>query len=156
MPDVGGEKGAGRDSKARFSLSVMEEIRLPATCLVVLVGASSAGKSTWAEASFAWHQVVSSDRLRAMVGASESDRRAGTDAFDLLDDILGSGYGAVCSPSSTPSASTGSAAAAMWRWRLGMGCLRTPSCSPRPTRCAAGATSLSPIHRFGQVIAAFA
>ena len=66
----------------------MEEIRLPASCLVVLVGPSGAGKTTWAEANFTPTQVVSSDRLRAMVGAGEDDQRASPAAFALLDDIV--------------------------------------------------------------------
>lgn len=66
----------------------METVRLPAPCLVLLVGPSGAGKTTWADARFAWNQVVSSDRLRAVVGVSEEDRRAGTDAFAVLDQIV--------------------------------------------------------------------
>ena len=54
----------------------------------MLVGPSGAGKSTWAAANFRPDQVVSSDALRALVGAGERDQRAGTDAFDLLDDVL--------------------------------------------------------------------
>ncbi len=63
-------------------------MRLPPDSLVVLVGPSGAGKSTWAAAQFRPDQVVSSDALRALVGAGEHDQRAGTDAFALLDDIL--------------------------------------------------------------------
>ena len=43
-------------------------LRLPDPCLVVLVGATAAGKSDWAAQWFAPEQVVSSDRLRAVVG----------------------------------------------------------------------------------------
>ncbi len=64
------------------------EIRLPTACVVVLVGPSSAGKTTWAEAHFAPNQIVSSDRLRAVVGAGEDDQRASEDAFVLLDEIV--------------------------------------------------------------------
>ena len=63
-------------------------LRLPTRCLVVLIGPSSAGKSTWAARTFRPEQVVASDDLRAMVGESRHDQRAGTDAFDLLDRIL--------------------------------------------------------------------
>ncbi|HUQ40556.1 MAG TPA: TIGR03560 family F420-dependent LLM class oxidoreductase [Acidimicrobiales bacterium] len=63
-------------------------IRLPAPCLVVLVGPSGAGKSTWADAQFRADQVVSSDRLRALVGEGEDDQRAGTDAFAVLDMVV--------------------------------------------------------------------
>jgi F420-dependent oxidoreductase-like protein len=63
-------------------------LRLPDPCLVVLVGASGAGKSAWAGAWFEADQVVSSDRLRAVVGAGERDQRASRDAFELLDLIV--------------------------------------------------------------------
>ena len=58
--------------------------RLPTACLVVLVGPPAAGKSTWAAAQFRQSQVVSLDGLRALVGESEDDQRAGKDAFDIL------------------------------------------------------------------------
>lgn len=62
-------------------------IRLPDPSLVVLVGASGAGKSTWARSRFGdWH-VVAADDLRAVVGLDEHDQRASKDAFDLLERI---------------------------------------------------------------------
>jgi F420-dependent oxidoreductase-like protein len=64
-------------------------LRLPDPCLVVLVGASGAGKSQWAAEWFHPDQVVSSDRLRALVGAGERDQRAGGDAFEVLDLVVG-------------------------------------------------------------------
>jgi F420-dependent oxidoreductase-like protein len=63
-------------------------IRLPDPCLVVLVGATAAGKSAWAAEWFHPDQVVSSDRLRAVVGAHERDQRASRDAFEVLDLIV--------------------------------------------------------------------
>jgi F420-dependent oxidoreductase-like protein len=63
-------------------------LRLPDPCLVVLVGATGAGKSAWARAWFDPDAVVSSDRLRAVVGAGERDQRASRDAFELLDLIV--------------------------------------------------------------------
>jgi len=63
-------------------------LRLPDPCLVVLVGATAAGKSAWAGAWFHPDQIVSSDRLRAVVGAGERDQRASRDAFELLDLII--------------------------------------------------------------------
>jgi F420-dependent oxidoreductase-like protein len=63
-------------------------VRLPSPCLVVLVGATGSGKSTWAGANFAGDSIVSSDRLRAVVGAGEDDIAASTDAFALLEDIV--------------------------------------------------------------------
>ena len=63
-------------------------MRLPDPCLVVLVGATAAGKSHWAREWFHPDQVVSSDRLRAMVGTGERDQRASRDAFEVLDLIV--------------------------------------------------------------------
>ena len=61
---------------------------LASPALVVLVGPSGAGKSTWAEAAFAAGEIVSSDRLRAVVGEAEDDLAASADAFALLDAIV--------------------------------------------------------------------
>ena len=63
-------------------------MRLPAPSLVVLVGPPASGKSTWAETQLRRDVVVSSDRLRALVGDGEHDQRAGTDAFDVLDLVV--------------------------------------------------------------------
>jgi F420-dependent oxidoreductase-like protein len=54
----------------------------------VLVGATAAGKSHWARECFHPDQVVSSDRLRAMVGTGERDQRASRDAFEVLDLVV--------------------------------------------------------------------
>ncbi|MCI0543751.1 MAG: TIGR03560 family F420-dependent LLM class oxidoreductase [Actinobacteria bacterium] len=64
------------------------ELRFPAPCLVVLIGASGAGKTTWAREYFRPGEVVSSDALRAMVGAGEDDQTASTAAFDILERIV--------------------------------------------------------------------
>src|SRR3954453_23284502 len=63
-------------------------LRLPDPCLVVLVGATASGKSAWAAEWFHPDQIVSSDRLRAVVGAHERDQRASKDAFEVLDLIV--------------------------------------------------------------------
>jgi F420-dependent oxidoreductase-like protein len=63
-------------------------LRLPDPCLVVLVGATAAGKSHWAAQWFHPDRVVSSDRLRAIVGTGERDVRASRDAFEVLDLIV--------------------------------------------------------------------
>src|SRR5215212_5139793 len=63
-------------------------LRLPDPCLIVLVGATGSGKSHWAGTWFQPDQVVSSDRLRAVVGAGERDQRASRDAFEVLDLIV--------------------------------------------------------------------
>ncbi|MBC8092698.1 MAG: AAA family ATPase, partial [Pseudonocardia sp.] len=55
---------------------------------MVLAGPSGSGKSTWAATHFAADQIVSSDRLRAVVGSGEDDIAASTDAFALLEEIV--------------------------------------------------------------------
>jgi F420-dependent oxidoreductase-like protein len=66
-----------------------DPVAIPSPCLVVLVGPSSAGKSTWAAEHFAPDEIVSSDRLRALVGHGEDDLDATDDAFAVLDAIVG-------------------------------------------------------------------
>ncbi len=70
---------AGRDASAGA---------IPRPALVVLVGASGAGKTTWARQRFASGEVVSSDALRAVVGTGEGDLDASQDAFALLDAVV--------------------------------------------------------------------
>lgn len=54
----------------------------------MLIGPVASGKSTWAASHFAANQIVSSDALRAVVGETEHDLRASTDAFAVLDEIV--------------------------------------------------------------------
>ena len=69
---------------------VRDVLRLSTRSLVVLIGPSSAGKSTWAAAHFRPEQILSSDDLRALVGGSRHDQRAGDEAFRVLDQLLAS------------------------------------------------------------------
>ncbi|HEU5416116.1 MAG TPA: LLM class flavin-dependent oxidoreductase [Streptosporangiaceae bacterium] len=62
-------------------------LRIPDPALVVLVGASGAGKSAWAAAHYRPAEVVSSDALRAVAGSGERDLDASADAFSLLGQI---------------------------------------------------------------------
>jgi alkanesulfonate monooxygenase SsuD/methylene tetrahydromethanopterin reductase-like flavin-dependent oxidoreductase (luciferase family)/predicted kinase len=61
---------------------------LPDPAIVVLVGASGAGKSTWAQQAYRAQEIVSSDDLRGVVGSGRRDLDASTDAFRLLDEIV--------------------------------------------------------------------
>lgn len=63
-------------------------LRLAEGTLVVLVGPSGSGKTTWADAHFPAESVAGSDRLRAVVGESEHDLAASTEAFAVLDLIV--------------------------------------------------------------------
>ena len=66
------------------------DLKLPAPCVVVLIGPSRTGKTTWAHNHFADNEVVSSDALRAVVGTSEDDQAASNVAFSLLNQIVAS------------------------------------------------------------------
>ena len=67
--------------------------RLPDPALVVLVGASGSGKSTWAEGRYRREEVVSSDALRGVVGSGPHDLDASTDAFALLETVVAARLG---------------------------------------------------------------
>jgi protein phosphatase len=60
------------------------EIKIPNLSLVVLIGASGSGKSTFARRHFLESEVLSSDRCRALVSDDETDQKATEDAFDVL------------------------------------------------------------------------
>jgi polynucleotide kinase-phosphatase len=57
--------------------------------LVVLVGVSGSGKSTFARTHFRPTEVVSSDFCRGLVADDENDQAATPDAFDVLHYIVG-------------------------------------------------------------------
>jgi predicted kinase len=62
-------------------------VDIPELALVVLVGVSGSGKSTFARRHFAPTQVLSSDAFRAMVADDENDQSATADAFELLHHV---------------------------------------------------------------------
>ncbi|MGW1432669.1 polynucleotide kinase-phosphatase [Streptomyces sp. NPDC002431] len=64
---------------------------LPVTdlSLVVLVGATGSGKSTFARDHFKPTEIVSSDFCRGLVADDENDQSASSDAFDVLHYIVG-------------------------------------------------------------------
>src|SRR5687768_1629756 len=66
----------------------MSPARLPDPALVVLVGASGSGKSTWARERYRAAEIVSSDDLRGVLGSGRHDLDASTEAFALLDQIV--------------------------------------------------------------------
>jgi protein phosphatase len=65
----------------------MTPIIIPDFALVVLVGASGSGKSTFARTHFLPTEVISSDFCRGLVSDDENDQAATQDAFDVLHAI---------------------------------------------------------------------
>ncbi|MGW0854596.1 AAA family ATPase, partial [Streptomyces sp. NPDC002690] len=62
---------------------------VPDLSLVVLIGASGSGKSTFAHRHFKPTEVVSSDFCRGLVADDENDQSASRDAFEVLHYIVG-------------------------------------------------------------------
>ncbi len=60
------------------------DVKIPELSLVVLVGVSGSGKSTFARKHFKPTEVLSSDACRAIVSDDENDQAATKDAFDVL------------------------------------------------------------------------
>ena len=67
----------------------MTELKIPELSLVVLVGITGAGKSTFARTHFKPTEVISSDFCRGLVADDENDQSATPAAFDVLHYIAG-------------------------------------------------------------------
>ena len=65
-----------------------DAVTIPDPAVVVLVGPTGSGKSTWAASRYRPQEIVSSDALRAIVGSGEHDLDASNDAFAVLDQIV--------------------------------------------------------------------
>ena len=65
------------------------ELRIPDFALVVLIGASGSGKSTFAAREFAPTETLGSDRCRGWVSDDETDQSATKDAFEVLHFVAG-------------------------------------------------------------------
>ena len=65
----------------------MISIKIPDPSLVLLIGSSGAGKSTFAAHHFSQTEVISSDRCRAMICDDESDQSINAQTFALLHHI---------------------------------------------------------------------
>ena len=90
-PDGGLRQDRGRDAAAadRPGGGTMTELGVPELSLVVLVGVSGSGKSTFARERFKPTEVISSDFCRGIVADDENDQSATADAFELLHFIVG-------------------------------------------------------------------
>ncbi len=67
----------------------MTALAVPELSLVVLIGASGSGKSTFAREHFGAFEVLSSDYCRGLVADDENDQSASADAFEVLHYIAG-------------------------------------------------------------------
>ena len=65
------------------------DINVPDLSLIVLIGISGAGKSTFGRAHFRATEVISSDFCRGLVADDENDQAATPAAFELLHYIVG-------------------------------------------------------------------
>ena len=61
-----------------------DTLKLPELSLILLIGSSGAGKSTFARRLFTPTEIVSSDVCRGLVADDENDQSASGDAFELL------------------------------------------------------------------------
>ncbi|MFN3866036.1 MAG: polynucleotide kinase-phosphatase [Demequina sp.] len=64
-------------------------LEIPELCLVLLVGVSGSGKSTFAREHFLPTEVISSDVARGLVSDDENDQTSTQDAFDVVHYIAG-------------------------------------------------------------------
>ncbi len=66
----------------------MTELTIPEFALVVLIGVSGSGKSTFAKRHFGPFETISSDFCRGLVSDDENNQAVSGDAFDLLHTIV--------------------------------------------------------------------
>ena len=75
--------------KPREAGEATRTITIPELSLVVMIGASGCGKSTFARKHFGTFEVLSSDFCRGLVANDENDQAATGPAFDVLHYIAG-------------------------------------------------------------------
>ncbi len=63
-------------------------LNIPEFSLLILIGVSSAGKSSFAHKHFLPTEIVSSDYYRAVVADDENDQEASADAFGLVHSVV--------------------------------------------------------------------
>src|ERR1035438_2655064 len=77
------------DPRAPQAQAPQRTLGIPEMALVVLVGVSGSGKSTFARRHFEPFEVLSSDFCRGLGSGGENDQAATRDAFDVLHYIAG-------------------------------------------------------------------
>ncbi|RWD29550.1 polynucleotide kinase-phosphatase [Mesorhizobium sp.] len=65
------------------------DLTIPDFALVVLIGSTGSGKSTFAAKHFLPTEIISSDRCRALITDNETDQDVSADAFELVREIAG-------------------------------------------------------------------
>ncbi|MFF7704904.1 polynucleotide kinase-phosphatase [Streptomyces lydicus] len=86
----GGARGDGAQQEHEgVPAAALRTLPVPDLSLVVLVGATGSGKSTFAAQHFKPTEVLSSDFCRGLVSDDENDQSASGDAFDVLHFIAG-------------------------------------------------------------------
>ncbi len=83
--------GTAENTAEDSTMDTPKRRTLPVTdlSLVVLIGASGSGKSTFARRHFKPTEIISSDFCRGLVSDDENDQSATRDAFDVLHYIAG-------------------------------------------------------------------
>jgi hypothetical protein len=91
LPELPSEETRAQLSKLLVRLrmnppvkSANEDLTIPELALVVLIGPSGSGKSSFAKAHFKATEVLSSDACRGLVSDGENDQAATKDAFEVL------------------------------------------------------------------------
>ncbi|MEK8018382.1 MAG: AAA family ATPase, partial [Candidatus Parabeggiatoa sp.] len=60
------------------------QVKIPELSLVILIGASGSGKSSFVQKHFKPTEILSSDYCRALVSDDESDQSVTQEAFEIL------------------------------------------------------------------------
>ncbi|WSA79639.1 polynucleotide kinase-phosphatase [Streptomyces sp. NBC_01799] len=89
MTDNDNGTGTGTGNDTEKSTGAHRTLPVTDLSLVVLVGASGSGKSTFARRHFKPTEIISSDFCRGLVADDENDQSASGDAFDVLHYIAG-------------------------------------------------------------------
>ncbi|MER5354270.1 polynucleotide kinase-phosphatase [Kitasatospora sp. NPDC002551] len=84
-----GETETGETGPTDAASTAPRRLLVTDVSLVVLIGTSGAGKSSFARKHFLPTQVVSSDFCRGLVADDENDQSASAEAFDVLHYIVG-------------------------------------------------------------------
>ncbi|WP_405842194.1 polynucleotide kinase-phosphatase [Streptomyces platensis] len=87
--DSGPRQGSGEPPSQPRPERAPRTLAVPDLSLVVLIGATGSGKSTFAARHFRPTEVLSSDFCRGLVSDDENDQSASGDAFDVLHFIAG-------------------------------------------------------------------